>query len=513
MLQLVARSVLANWAGFAVHAIATFLLTPYVLGKLGPERYGAWILTCSLVGYYGMLDLGFRAGLNQFMTRDLARRDYDALNQTINSVYRVLLGLSLLVLLASIAGAQFGPACFSLSETLSREFGLCVLFVGCSTAAQFLLFPFSVVLVATLRHDLANLVGVATRVLQAVCIYLVLERGYGLVGVSVAFSATNLLDYVIRWSVARQLVPELRINLRQFAWGRLRKVALYGGWNVGITVSIALVSYSDSLIIAFFLPVAMVTPYALASRLAYQMCDGLLSAARRVFFPVAVQQHAMQDDAGLRRTFFDGSRLLFTCATVLLALMFVWCDEFYRLWIGDEEFTTKTFDEIVLLARIQLLATVIPFLGGTADQILLATRRMRDAATGAILECVANLILSLILIVPFGLVGVAVGTLVARSFCGAYWFPRRVANSLNVSLPTFYLNTVPRPFICGGIAFLVAGLCNQFVPVSNWSGFFAGTGASLLGVMLAVLCFGVTREERKVVWSWVYRGQLGTKVA
>ena len=70
------RNIASNWVGFAVNAAVTLVLTPYVLRELGVERYGIWILTSSLIGYYGFLDLGFRGGIAQYMTRYLAVEDY-----------------------------------------------------------------------------------------------------------------------------------------------------------------------------------------------------------------------------------------------------------------------------------------------------------------------------------------------------------------------------------------------------------------------------------------------------
>ena len=47
-----------------------------MLHALGTARYGIWILTSSIIGYYGLLDLGFRAGVTQYLTRYLAVGDY-----------------------------------------------------------------------------------------------------------------------------------------------------------------------------------------------------------------------------------------------------------------------------------------------------------------------------------------------------------------------------------------------------------------------------------------------------
>jgi len=74
--SVILRNVASNWVGFALNAAVTLALTPFILRELGTARYGIWILTSSLIGYYGLLDLGFRAGVTQYLTRFMAVGDY-----------------------------------------------------------------------------------------------------------------------------------------------------------------------------------------------------------------------------------------------------------------------------------------------------------------------------------------------------------------------------------------------------------------------------------------------------
>jgi len=48
-------------------AIVSFFLGPYILGKLGATSYGIWALIGSLVGYFGLLDLGVRSAVTKFV--------------------------------------------------------------------------------------------------------------------------------------------------------------------------------------------------------------------------------------------------------------------------------------------------------------------------------------------------------------------------------------------------------------------------------------------------------------
>jgi O-antigen/teichoic acid export membrane protein len=61
------RSVVWNWAGVSISLITGFLVSPYLFRKLGPEGYGIWALSFSLIEYYWLLDLGVRSATAKFV--------------------------------------------------------------------------------------------------------------------------------------------------------------------------------------------------------------------------------------------------------------------------------------------------------------------------------------------------------------------------------------------------------------------------------------------------------------
>ena len=91
------------------------VLTPFVLRELGVARYGVWILTSSIIGYYGFLDLGFRAGVTQYLTRYLALGDYDKSSDCMSSAVAALSVLGLLLVALSIGAAYIAPQVFRFS--------------------------------------------------------------------------------------------------------------------------------------------------------------------------------------------------------------------------------------------------------------------------------------------------------------------------------------------------------------------------------------------------------------
>ena len=56
-----------NWVARCANLAVLFLLSPFVVHRLGTEAYGVWSLLVSLTGYLGLVELGTRGGLGRFI--------------------------------------------------------------------------------------------------------------------------------------------------------------------------------------------------------------------------------------------------------------------------------------------------------------------------------------------------------------------------------------------------------------------------------------------------------------
>ncbi len=67
-ISLVLRAVATSWVAVIANAAVGFLLTPYVLHRLGDEAFGVWVLITNLVGYYGLVDAGVRSAILRYVS-------------------------------------------------------------------------------------------------------------------------------------------------------------------------------------------------------------------------------------------------------------------------------------------------------------------------------------------------------------------------------------------------------------------------------------------------------------
>src|SRR6267143_4396452 len=92
-MQCVFKNVGSNWLVTVVTVAVTYLLTPFVLHRLGVQAYGTWALITSLTGYLGLLALGVPMASVRYLAQHVAEGDTKKTNAVIGSC----LGLYLLV--------------------------------------------------------------------------------------------------------------------------------------------------------------------------------------------------------------------------------------------------------------------------------------------------------------------------------------------------------------------------------------------------------------------------------
>lgn len=494
--SVILRNVASNWAGFAVNAAVTLVLTPFVLRELGTARYGIWILTSSLIGYYGLLDLGFRGGVTQYLMRYLAARDYSKASACMSSAIMVLAPLGLAMFGLSLGAAYIVPGRAHLTPELSHEAFWCILIVGSSSGVQFALSPFPSIFTATQRFDLANIIGTATRLLTAGCIVLALKTGQGLIGVSAATCAVNAVDYLVRWRVARRLVPQIEISPRHASIRQVSEISSFGAWNFLISMNGFVYQHVPNIIIASTMPIAAVGHYALATGLTRQI-NSVLSPVPQVLYPAATELHVRGDYRGLERLYHDGSRLmlLVVVSTVLMATF--WAPDFYRLWIGEKYLTGVPFHSVALLFQILMISVLTDYSSNIASLILMGAGRVRTVATALACGSVLNVTLSLVLISRYGLAGVAMATVIASVVIDLIAMPLLLERIIGLSAAGFLLRGCVRPLGAGVVQTMFFALVRLHGRPGSWvellvQGIVGGIGSAVI-----VLVIGVTRDERQ----------------
>lgn len=463
----VTRNIAANWVGFAVNAVVIFFLTPIIIEKLGGEAYGLWLLLQSLVGYYGLVDLGLRAGIVQTITRRIADDDSSAVRRHIAAALPMLALLGVVLLVIATILAVIVSQSIDVSPELRRQIVPVVLLNAVAFCSQMLFAPYQSVLTGLQRFDIENLFVVVSRVISAVVTVLVLSLGGGLVALSMVTACTAVINGALRWLRARHMYPALH-GLR-WCWNvsELKELWKFGIWNAATYISRQLIFFTDAIVITYLIGTAAVVPFGIAGSIIDQ-CNRLVTISVRVLFPAMAHLRSSKDLGKRRILYFTMSRLVIgvsvaatICGSALLA-------PFIGLWLRDTDVLAEIESQAPLLFLLLGGASVFVSVQRCGTQLLLAEGAVRSVALLYAGEAVCNLILSLALGKLYGVVGVALGTLLPAALFAILGHLPRHARALQFSPPAVLWRVLARPTVFACVLAAVSYLCYRLFTPVGW---------------------------------------------
>src|SRR5439155_11866928 len=204
------------------------------------------------------------------------------------------------------------------------------------------------------------------------------------------------------------------------------------------------ITYTHSLVIATFLPIAAVAPYAVAaSRRGY--FDDVFQCVGFVFYPAAAHLDSLGNRDGLRKLYLVSSRFILILSILGGAIAIFWSRDFFRLWLGQKIAEPANYPRVASLFAVLAVASIVTAGQRIGYQVLQGIQRIDVLAGLLTLEGVLNVLLSVILIRRYGLIGVAIGALIPTLIMEGFVQPFFVCRALAIPLRRYVMSVVARP--------------------------------------------------------------------
>jgi len=440
-----AKNLTSNWVVYIASAVISFLLLPYILAKIGQAGLGVWILVGSFSGYLGLFDFGIGFAVVRFVARYQQTGEPEKRNEVVATAFYLASLLSLLVLAATFFLMYNAASFFDIPPDLVASSRWVILLIGLSIALGFPLSIFSEALAGGLwRFDLFNAVAMVMALLRVVFTVLFLELGMGLAGLGLAALLVSLGGYVWRARVLFRLLPDLSIRLGLCSRRVIRVIGGYSLFSFILVLSGRIAFYSDSFIVGFFRGIEDVAVFGIAVKLTEYLRQ-LIFTMTRLFSPVAARYDVEADRASLKRLFYDGSRLHLLFSLPLSVALFFWGGALIRLWMGND------FGGSDVVLRILLAGHVASFMQGIGGELLLGVGRHRTFAMLSLAAAAVNIFLSIVLIGPLGLEGVAWGTTLPLVLLSLVYLPAATMRMVE-GAPIEFLRQVVYPAVAAVMA-------------------------------------------------------------
>jgi O-antigen/teichoic acid export membrane protein len=395
---------LANWLGFAVNLVVAFFLFPLLVHGLGERRYGIWWLVESILAYLMLFDLGVAAAVVRYVAHFEATDDQESLNRVFSTSICIFSIAGGLVLALALFLAFPGLSLLSVPDDLVVEYRWLLVLLGFNLAAGLPLNVFPCVLDGLGRFPSKTAVRTVTLLVRSVLFVVVIESGGGLVELGLAVTGCNLVEHLGLAVAAHLYLPGLRFSLRLADWATFRSIRGYSLDAFLAMLAGRVCCQTDALVINAFLGPKFITIFAVAGRLV-EYVKGSLRAATTVLTPAVSVLETRGDNQAIRQVLLDSTRLLLWLILPVQVGLLLLGKPFLTLWVGEEHAKQSYLTLVILTLPLGLALSQLG-----SGRILYGTGKLHWFARLALLEAVANLVLSIVLVVPLGVEGVAIGT-------------------------------------------------------------------------------------------------------
>jgi len=490
------RNVLSNWGVFVFSTVVNFFLAPFIVRHLGQTGFGIWTLMSSLTGYLGLLDLGVRSAVTRFVARHHAAADHEEASRIASSALLFFTTAGLLAVSASTILALFVVQHFQIAPGYLMAARIVLILAGANIGISLTNGVFGGIIVGLQRFDVVNRVEIANVTLRSLVILLVLRAGGGIVSLGCISLISSLGVGTALVRLMFHLYPELRIHFSGPDWKRLSTIFSFSIYASAIHMSLQLIWYTDSVVIGVFLPIGMITFFAIASNLLGN-ARAFLSGISSTLTPMASSMEAVNKRSELGWLTLNSARYA-TVVMLPIAITFMLRGKtFIGLWMGHDY--AKPSGTILMILT---LAWLINAGNGVTGSILLGISKHKPLALMAAGEGILNLTLSIVLVRYLGIYGVAWGTTIPNLIQSIVVYPWYLCRTVAIPIKHYAIFSFGRPAAAMVPFALLTFVIERRWPATNLMLFFSQV-ALALPIALAGFWFYVLLPVER---SQYYRG-------
>jgi len=401
----------SNVLVMAVKIALTFIMTPLFVRNLGNYDYGLWEMVGAVLGYMGMLDLGIKPAISVYASRFRAQDDPAKLQAVYASTFIFMVVIGVLIAITLVCWGLFFSASMAPEGEQTVRYTLFMLILA---GQMLIVFPGYVAesfLEGFQKYYIKNNITIVNSLLGALAFIsfatpensLVLLAAINGIGLGIKYVLFIIL-------LARPTHGAIYFRAGSFSPVLLREMLGFSFKSFIQGLATRMESFTDTLVIGTFLGPALVPFYSIPQSLVryIQTLGWTLSHA---FMPLFSDLAARSRQEEIQNIYLVASKIVVGIVLALGTGVILLATPFLAVWIGPEY--TAYSDYIVLLL---VTFTVLPLMNPFSSRYLTAINRHGIFAKWMPVSAVANLLLSIILVGPYGLIGVAAASLIPSLF-------------------------------------------------------------------------------------------------
>ena len=332
-MTLLRRNAIANVLGRAATAVLWIAVTPFVLSRLGPERFGIWSLFFAFNTYLLSLDLGIGGALLRFIAVQRPSGDRRSLARTLRWGLWGAIALGLIWSALIVLTRGWIATSFHVPDNLRPEaLDSLVIFA----AGTLLIFPVQV-LVASLqgfeRLDLSNLCMFLGVLAQSLVLVAGISAGGGIKAAALAGVVGQVVSGLLAGLLLRKQLRAVREDGQGTA-PSLRDVIRLGGALQLLGVLNIFQFQAGRIVLGLVGNLTMVAQYELAFRVALAVYS-IPILIQGAVIPTVSRTEQSEEPAAVRSLFTRATQWIYTQSVIALGLLWLLAPDLVRFWLGS----------------------------------------------------------------------------------------------------------------------------------------------------------------------------------
>jgi O-antigen/teichoic acid export membrane protein len=433
-------SIFSNWANLFSVVVLAFIVSPILIQQLGNETYGIWILIVSVTSYFTVLDFGVNTAIVRYVSKYTALKDSLKTNEIYSSSFGLFSIIAVVVIMFTLIFAYFFKDIFSITSLSQTYLYFVFLVVGIDLAANLVFSVFLGTMKGLQRFLEVNMIVIGCNIVKNIILVYLLLNEYSIFSIAVLQLLINLIIFALQYYVIRSKHPSIKASFTSINKPTIYKLYNYSIYSFAIAIATKILFYTDSVVIGSVLDVSQVAIYSIASMLA-QYLEQFIWAIVVVFIPIISAKDATGEKDNSKLYVIGAKYSMLLCTPVIIVLLLNG-DRFIGLWIGDDYATTSgNVLKVLLVAYLFSLSQLI------AHGILKGISKHKALAYILCIEAIINLFLSLYLAKKYGIIGVALGTVIPMVIVNLFILPYYTCSVLNIGFIRYFITKQMPPIL------------------------------------------------------------------
>lgn len=398
------KNIISNLVFQITVIICNFIIPILIIRTFGSDVNGLVSSITQFLAYISLLDSGFGVVIKSYLYKPIANKNKEEIESILyasNKFFKTLAGIFVLyIIILCFIYPNFINSSFDTWFTISL-----ILIISASTFFEYFFgMSYKLLLQADQKTYIISNIQTIVTILNAIFVVVLIKLNCSIQIVKLAASLVF---------IARPIVQNLYVKKKyHISFAKVNKnYQIDKKWD-GLAQHVAHIIHNntDTAILSFFslVEVSVYSVYYLVIRAIKNIANSFIAGIDASFGDMMAKKELDH----LNKSFKTYEVFYFTIMTIVFACTFAMITPFVSVYtrnVSDANYFRPVFGYLLVISEF-IYEIRLPY-----NNLTLAAGHFKETRTGAFVEAISNIVVSIILVYKFGLIGVAIGTIVAMT--------------------------------------------------------------------------------------------------